>query len=130
MASRTVSAVVAQGDRLGERHVQAEAGGDGPGHLGDLQGVRQPGPLVVLGEYEALGLAGQAAKCRGVEDPVAVALEAGPERVWLLGEMAVSGPDGPGGSLGRERAVGALPSAPVDGRGDCDGGVAVAVGGP
>jgi hypothetical protein len=130
MSTRTVAAGVAQGDGLGEGHVQAEAGGDGPCHLSDLQGVRHPGPLVVLGEYEDLGLAGQAAKCRGVEDPVAVALEAGPERVWLLGEMAVSGPDGPGGSLGRARAVGARPRAPVAGRGACGGGVGVAVGGP
>jgi len=130
MATRTVSAVVAQGYGFGEGHVQAEAGGDGPGYLGDFKGMRQPGPLVVLGEYEDLGLAGQASKCRGVEDPVAIALEAGPERIGFLGDMAVAGADGPRGPLGWEHAVGVLPIPAVDGRGDCDGRVAVTVGGP
>ncbi len=33
--------VVNQGERLGEIGVEAESGGDGPGDLRDLQGMRQ-----------------------------------------------------------------------------------------
>jgi hypothetical protein len=52
--------------------------------LGDLERVRQPGPLMVVGEHEDLGLAGEPTERRGVQDAVAVALEAGAERVGLL----------------------------------------------
>ena len=44
--------------------------------------------------------------------------------------MAVAAAVGPRGPLCREQAVGALPIPAVDGRGDCDGRVAVTVGGP
>ena len=63
------------------------------GHLGDLERVGEPGALVVVGEDEHLGLAGQAAERGGVQDAVAVALEAGAQRIGLL--------------LGRARAPGA-----------------------
>ena len=78
-------AVVAEGDGLGERDVQPAGPGDGGGDLRHLERVGQPGALVVLGEDEDLGLAGQAAEGGGVEDAVAVALEAGAPRVGLLG---------------------------------------------
>ena len=78
--TRTVPAVVAQGDGLGEGHVQPAGAGDAHGHLGHLERVGQPGPLVVVGEDEDLGLAGQPPERRGVQDPVAVPLEAGPPR--------------------------------------------------
>ena len=60
VAARAVAAVVAEGDGLGEGHVEPAGPGDAGGHLGDLEGVGQPGPLVVVGEDEDLGLAGQA----------------------------------------------------------------------
>ena len=84
VAARAVAAVVAERDRLGERDVEAERPGDRRGHLGDLEGVGEPGALVVVGEHEHLGLAGQAAERGGVQDAVAVAFEAGAARVGLL----------------------------------------------
>ena len=85
VAAGAVAAVVAEGDRLGQRDVEAEGPGDRRGHLGHLQGVGEPGALVVVGEHEHLGLAGQPAEGGGVEDAVAVALEARPPLVGLLG---------------------------------------------
>ena len=49
---------------------------------------------------------------------------------FLLGDMAVAGADGPRGPLVWEHAVGVFPIPAVDGRGDCDGRVAVTVCGP
>ena len=96
VAPGAVAAVVAEGDGLGEGDVEAAGPGDAGGHLGHLEGVGQPGPLVVVGEDEHLGLAGQPPEGRGVQDPVAVALEAGPPRVGLLGPQPVAGAAGPG----------------------------------
>jgi hypothetical protein len=80
-----VPAVVAQGDRLGQGHIEPAGPGDGRGHLGHLECVGEAGPLMVLGEDEHLGLAGQAAERGGVEDPVPVPLEAGAPGVRFLG---------------------------------------------
>ena len=85
-----VSTVVPERDGLGERHVQAEPGGDGPGHLGHLEGVGEPGALVVFREDEHLGLAGQSPERRAVQDAVPVPLEAGAERVGRFDEEPVS----------------------------------------
>ena len=62
VATGAVAAVVAEGDGLGEGHIEAGGPGHGGGHLGDLEGVGQPGALVVVGEDEHLGLARQAAE--------------------------------------------------------------------
>ena len=97
-----VPAVVAEGDGLGEGDVEAERPGHRRGDLGDLEGVGEPGALVVVGEHEHLRLAGQAAERRGVEDAVAVALEARPPRVGLLGP----------GPLARRRPTG-WPTSPA-----------------
>ena len=80
VTARAVTAVVAERDGLGERHVQPERAGDRRGDLGDLERVGEPGALVVVGEDEDLGLAGQPAERAGVQDAVAVALEAGAPR--------------------------------------------------
>ena len=79
--ARTVAAVVAERDRLGERDVEPHGPRDAAGDLGDLEGVREAGALVVLGEDEHLGLAGEPPERARVQDAVAVALEAGPPRV-------------------------------------------------
>ncbi len=97
MSARAVAAVVAEGDGLGEGHVEAAGPGDAGGHLGHLERVGQPGALVVVGEDEDLGLAGQATKGGGVEDAVAVAFEAGPPRIGLVRPGPVAGTDRPGG---------------------------------
>ena len=90
VAPGPVPAVVAEGDGLGEGHVEAARAGDGGGDLGDLERMGQAGALVVVGEDEDLGLSGESAEGRGaVQDPVAVALEAGAERVGGL--VAASG---------------------------------------
>ncbi len=102
MATRAVAAVVAERDRLGERDVQPQRPGDGACDLRHLERMGQPGALMVLGEDEDLGLAGQAAEGGGVEDAVAVALEAGAPLVGLLGARAFAGARGAGGS-GREQ---------------------------
>ena len=94
VATGAVAAVVAEGDGLGEGDVEAERPGDRRGHLGDLEGVREARALVVVGEHEHLGLAGEAAERRGVQDAVAIALEARPPLVGLLGAVAVTGADG------------------------------------
>ena len=64
VAARPVAAVVAEGDGLGQGDVEPEHAGDGRGDLGDLEGVGEAGALVVVGEHEHLGLAGQAAERR------------------------------------------------------------------
>ena len=76
------------------------------GDLGDLEGVGEPGALVVVGEDEHLGLAGQAAERAGVQDAVAVALEAGAPRVGLPpSTAALAGAVGRGWRRGARRAV-------------------------
>jgi hypothetical protein len=98
---RRVPEVVPQGDRLGEVLVQAQGPGDGPGHLGDLQGVGEADAVVVpLGGDEHLGLVLQPAERLGMDDPVPVSLEGGSQIVrWLLalpalGFTAEGGPVG------------------------------------
>ena len=91
MSTRPVPAVVPDRDRLDERNVQAQRLGHRPCHLGDLEGVGHARALVVVGEHEHLRLAGEPPKGRVVEDPVAVAFEAGAERVGLLGAAPVAG---------------------------------------
>ena len=97
MASRAVPAVVPEGDGLGEGHIEPTGTGDARRHLGHLQGMGQPGALMVVGEDEDLGLAGQAPKGGGVQDTVAVAFEACAPRVGLLRAEAVAPAPGPGG---------------------------------
>ena len=101
VAAGAVPAVVPEGDGLGQRHVEPAGPGDAGGHLGHLEGVGEPGALVVVGEDEDLGLAGQPPERRRVQDPVAVALEAGAPRVGLLGSGAVPGALGLGGARGQ-----------------------------
>ena len=92
VAPRPVSAVVAEGDRLGQGDVQATGTGDRGRDLRHLEGVGESRPLVVRREDEHLRLAGEAPEGRRMEDPVAVALEAGPPRVRLLLELSPTGP--------------------------------------
>jgi len=61
---------------------------------------------MVVGEHEHLGLAGEATERRRMQDPVAIALEAGAEWVGRLGDgpparaTGARGPGGKGGVLG------------------------------
>ena len=103
-----VAAVVGQGDRLGERDVQAQGPGDRRRHLGDLERVGEAGALVVVGEDEDLRLPGESPEGAGVQDPVTVALEAGAQRVGRFGEAAMAAAP----AAGRTRRRGAGPRAP------------------
>ena len=77
---------MAQRDRLGQRLVQAQRGGQRARDLRDLERVRQArDEVVALGVDEDLRLVLQPAERLGVEDAVAVALERGAELVGLLG---------------------------------------------
>ena len=77
VAEGGVSYVVAEGDGLGQVLVQQKGPRDRPGYLGDLDHVREPRAVMVVGGGdEHLGLVLQPAKRLGVHYPVAVPLEA------------------------------------------------------
>jgi hypothetical protein len=103
MASGSVPTIVTERDRLGESNIEPERTRDGCGDLCDLQGVCEPCSLVVVGEDEDLGLASEAAKCRGMKDAVAITFEAGPVVVGLFGNGSVSGTDSTGCPTGEKR---------------------------
>ena len=73
---RRMAEVVAEPDRLDQVLVEPQRAGDGARHLGDLERVGQPGPVVVAARRdEHLGLVLEAAERLAVDDPVAVALK-------------------------------------------------------
>jgi hypothetical protein len=114
VSARTVPAVVTQCDRFGQSDVQSACLGDPGGHLRHLEGVTEPGPLMIRGEDEDLGLARQSTEGRRVQDAVPVPFEAGAPRVGLLGDGAPTPGDGPGRSGCEHLVLGRLaPRAPV-----------------
>jgi hypothetical protein len=87
MAERRVTEIVGERQRLGEIVVEPERPGERAGDLPDLDRVRQPGAIgVAFNEDEDLRLVGEAAKCRRVQDAVAVALTIGAGRRRRLGK--------------------------------------------
>jgi hypothetical protein len=85
-----VAEVVAEGDGLGQVLVEAEGLGDRSGDLGDLETMGQPRPVVVPeGREKDLRLVLEPPEGLRMDDPVAVALEVGPE------DMRHFGPDPP-----------------------------------
>ena len=100
-----VTAVVSEGDRLGERKVEPDRAGDAGRDLRHLDRMRQPGAeVVVFRRDEHLALAGKAPPRPRVLHPVEITLEAEPVRVGLLGFCAVAGAERPG-RAGREREI-------------------------
>jgi len=92
--------IVAEADRLDEVLVETERAGDGPRDSRDLEGMREPGAVVIaLGSDEYLRLVLQTPKRLAVNDPVAVALERGPQTAVGLGM-------GPTRRIGRRRKRG------------------------
>src|SRR4051812_32807090 len=85
MPEGRVTHVMAQGNRLRERFVQAERRGEGARDLGDLKRVRQARQEVVaVGVYEDLRLVFEPPERFRVQDPIAVSFERRPELVgWL-----------------------------------------------
>ena len=108
-----VPAVVAEGDGLGQGDVQPAGPRDGRGDLRHLERVGEAGALVVLGEDEDLGLAGQPAERGGVQDAVAVALEAGAPGIGLLGRGPVAGVRRPRGARRQQRVLELLALRPA-----------------
>ena len=65
--------------------------GDGPGNLRHLERVGEARPVVVAARGEEdLGLVLQATEGLGVDDPIAIALERRPHRVFGLGSQAAA----------------------------------------
>ncbi|CAB4603677.1 unannotated protein [freshwater metagenome] len=124
-----VSAIVPEGDRLGECLVEMQLPGDRHGHLRDLEGMGQAGAGVIVREDEYLGLAGEAAK-RGssVEDAIPVALETCPNGIGRLGDGPVATTDGSGGARGEEQGLERFPLGSHEGLGYPDGRSGVSVG--
>ena len=85
------------------------------GHLRHLERMGQPRALMVLGEDEDLGLAGQPAEGGGVEDTVAVTLEAGAPHVGLLGHGGGRRRRAPGWRPGRAATPQVLAGGPAQG---------------
>ena len=86
MSERRVSEIVAERDRLHQIFIQPQSLCDRPGILGNLQRMRQPGPVMVsAGQKKDLCLLLQPPECLAVEDPVPVSLEDRADiTLWLL----------------------------------------------
>jgi hypothetical protein len=110
VAKGRMADVVPECDRLGQVLVQPQCPRDSPGDLRDLQGVGQPRPVVVAtGVDEDLRLVLEPPERLRVEDSVAVAHEARPPRIRLLGPVTTLAGTGKLGELGQR-----LPFALLD----------------
>lgn len=81
VSAGAVSAVVAERDGLGKGNIEPECTRDGGGDLCNFECMRESRSLMIIRKDEDLGLAGEATEGRGMQDAVAVALEARPKRV-------------------------------------------------
>src|SRR5690606_8911062 len=82
VAEWRMAQVMAEGDRLGQFLVQSQHLGDAARNLRHLERVRQSRAVVVAGGREKdLRLVLEASKRLRMNDPVAVALEDGPDRI-------------------------------------------------
>ena len=89
MAKRGMANIVSEADCLGEVLVQRQIACNRAADLGDLQGVRQPGDVVIaLRVDEDLRLVLQPSKRLRVDDAVPVPLEGSPVRIVELGESS------------------------------------------
>ena len=80
-----------QGDGLGQILVEPQGLADGPGVLGYLQRMGQPGPVMIpFGKKEYLRLLLQPAKRLAVEDPVPVPLEDGTDIAFFFRAVSSS----------------------------------------
>ena len=76
MSERRVAEVVREADGLDEVLIEPHGARHGSGNLRDLEGVSQTRSVEITFVIdEDLGLVDEAAKCRGVDDAVAIALE-------------------------------------------------------
>src|SRR4029077_6329403 len=78
MPERRMPEVVREGKRLGEILVETERAGERTGDLGDLQGVGEPGAIMIpLMDHEHLRLVLQPAERGRMDDAVGIAPEGG-----------------------------------------------------
>ena len=102
VAAGPVPTVMAERDCFRKRNVQSECARNRDGNLRHFERVREACALVVIGEHEYLGLAGEAAERTRVEDSVTVTLEAGAVRVRLFLSRTVARADTARGERGKE----------------------------
>ena len=109
VSARPMTAVVPEGDRVGQRHVDADAAGDRGRDLSHLESVGQPGALVVGWIDDNLRFAGQAPERGGVHNPIAVTFEAGALLIGLLRDRPISRSCGKGSAGSERRSFALLP---------------------
>ncbi len=92
VAEGGVPQVMAQGDGLGQVLVEPQAPGHRAGDLGDLQGMGQPGAVMVpFRGQKHLGFVFQPAECLGMDDPVPIPHKTGAAGGFLLGRGPAPG---------------------------------------
>lgn len=105
VATRSVTAVVSQGDGFGECDVQSHRPCHRCGDLGNFESVGESGALVILRKHEYLGFARQPTKGRSVKNAVAVAFETRAQPIGFLGKCAVACARGAGRQRGQSLIV-------------------------
>ena len=117
VTERGVAHVMGERQHLGQVFVEAELAGDGAGDLGDFEGVREAGAVVVaFVEDEDLGFVNEATKGGGVEYAVAVALKRAASGARTFGMGASARGDGGGGVMSGGAVAGGKTCAVVLGR--------------
>ena len=86
VAEGRVAQVVGERDRLGERFIGTQGGGEAPRDLGCFQCVRQPGSeMVMQRRREHLRLVFESSESRALDDTMAVKLERTSQRIGRFG---------------------------------------------
>jgi hypothetical protein len=108
MAEGRMAEIMGQCEGFGEVLIEAKLTGNGARDLRHFEAVGEPRPVVVPFVIEEdLRLVGEAAEGRGVQDPVAVALERAAGRAIGFGKAAATGWHG-AGSVRSERTLAGL----------------------
>src|SRR6186997_3280776 len=118
-----VTAVMSKSDRLGQGDVDADSAGDRRRDLGHLEGVRQPGALVIGRKDHDLGLAGESAEGCGMHNPIAVPFEAGALVVRLLRNRPIACSLGERRARAKRGTLSLLPQLAAHERSGTEGGV-------
>ena len=84
VSARPVTAVMADRHRFNQGHVEPTGLRHRASDLGNFEGVRQPGALMITGEHKHLGLSRQPAKRRRVQNAVTITFETGAYRIRLF----------------------------------------------
>ena len=109
-----VTAIVTEGDRLGESDIETEGSRDRDRDLSDFESVSEARALVIVGKDEDLSLAGQPTERGGVKDAISIAFETGSVRIGLLRDDSSSGADRPSGQSGQTRVGGVFAGLTIE----------------